>query len=112
MGDDDRSRHLPQRVRGAARDGSASSGPPVLSEEMRQRIQAAVRAERAAATGQDQEHPAEPPRRGAASEPAGGSRSPVEEKIEKVNGELFGLSLPLRMSTKLSLGAALKAGTQ
>jgi hypothetical protein len=59
----------------------------VLSEEMRQRIQAAVRAERAAATGQDQEHPAEPPRRGAASEPAGGSRSPVEEKIEKVNGE-------------------------
>jgi hypothetical protein len=94
MGDDDRSRHLPQRVRGAARDGSASSGPPVLSEEMRQRIQAAVRAERAAATGQDQaatgqhqEHPAEPPRRGAASEPAGGARSPVGVKI---NGEQKG----------------------
>ena len=86
MGDEDRSRHLPQRVRGAARGGSAPAAP-VLSEEMRQRIQAAVRAERAVVTGQDQERPAGPPWPGAASEPAGGSGSAVGEKLEKINGE-------------------------
>lgn len=55
MGDEDRGRHLPQRVRGEARDGSAPPAAPVLSEEMRQRIQAAVRAERAGTAAEDQE---------------------------------------------------------
>src|ERR1700735_3079947 len=58
MGDGgDRRRQLPERVRGTARGGPDQSTPsasPVLSEELRQRIQAAVKAERnqAAATEQ------------------------------------------------------------
>jgi hypothetical protein len=82
MGDEDRDRHLPQRVRGEARGGSAPSAAPVLSEEMRQRIQAAIRAERAGTTAAGREPSAEPPRRGTPAESAG----PLGEKIEKVNG--------------------------
>jgi hypothetical protein len=54
MADQEGGRELPHRVRGAARGGSASTAP-VLSEEVRQRIQAAVRAERAERTEQDQD---------------------------------------------------------
>ena len=59
MANQDPGRELPQRVRGAARTGPSQSAPsssPVLSEELRQRIRAAVTAERtgAAATGQDE----------------------------------------------------------
>ena len=86
MGDEDRSRHLPQRVRGAARGGSGHPPAPVLSEEMRQRIQAAVRAERAGTTGVDQESAAEPPRRGVAAESTGGAASPGGERIARTNG--------------------------
>jgi hypothetical protein len=86
MGDEDRSRHLPQRVRGEARGGSAPSAAPVLSEEMRQRIQAAVRAERAGPTAEGREPSAESPRRGTPTESAGTVMSPVGEKIEKANG--------------------------
>jgi hypothetical protein len=85
MGDEDRSRHLPQRVRGAARDGSAPSGVPVLSEEMRQRIQAAVRAERAGMTA-EAERPSTQARPGPATESAATVMSPVGGKIEKANG--------------------------
>jgi hypothetical protein len=84
MGDEDR-RHLPQRVRGAARDGSGPPAAPVLSEEMRQRIQAAVRAERAGTTGEDQKSAAEPPRRGIAAESAGGTASHGGERIARAN---------------------------
>jgi hypothetical protein len=66
MADQEGGRELPHRVRGAARGGSASTAP-VLSEEVRQRIQAAVRAERAERTEQDQEFAGEPAPRGAGS---------------------------------------------
>jgi hypothetical protein len=59
MGDGgDRSRELPQRVRGTARGGPDQSTPsasPVLSEELRQRIQAAVKAERNQAAAKEQQ---------------------------------------------------------
>jgi hypothetical protein len=67
---EDRSRELPQRVRGAARAGPAPPAQPVLSDELRQRIRAAVRAERGEAVGQDQELASEPERRVTAPGPA------------------------------------------
>src|SRR5689334_11638688 len=58
MADEDSGRELPQRVRGEARSGSSVPAPspsPVLSEELRQRMRAAVTAERSgAATKQDE----------------------------------------------------------
>ena len=58
MADEDPGRELPQRVRGEARSGSSVPAPspsPVLSEELRQRMRAAVTAERSgAATKQDE----------------------------------------------------------
>jgi hypothetical protein len=86
MGDEDHGQYLPQRVRGAARGGSAPPTAPVLSEEMRRRIQAAVRAERAGPTAEDTEPSTELPRRGTAAESAGGVMSPVGEKIKRANG--------------------------
>jgi hypothetical protein len=50
MADDNRDEELPQRVKGAGRRGPARSTPSsALSEELRQRMQAAVEAERAQA---------------------------------------------------------------
>ena len=49
MADDNRGGELPQRVPGPARAGLLSPAAPVLPEELRQRIQAAVRAGRAQA---------------------------------------------------------------
>ena len=49
MAEEDRDRELPQRVRGAAAAGPPPAAPassPLLSEELRQRMQAAVTAER------------------------------------------------------------------
>lgn len=63
MGDEDRSRELPQRARGAARPGpgpSAPSSAPLLSEEVRQRMRAAVEAERAEAARREKEQVTEP----------------------------------------------------
>jgi len=59
MVDKDPGTELPQRVRGAARSGrSASASPaPMLSEELRQRIRAAVTAERSLAATQQDEAP-------------------------------------------------------
>ena len=58
MAEEQPGRELPQRVRGAARTGPpppAPSSSPVLSEELRQRMRAAVTAERSgAATKQDE----------------------------------------------------------
>ena len=58
MADEDPGRQLPQRVRGTARPGSSVPAPSpssVLSEELRQRMQAAVTAERTGtATKQDE----------------------------------------------------------
>lgn len=73
MGDEDRSRDLPHRVRGSARDGSERpAGSPVLSEELRQRIQAAVKAERSQAAAKDQQTTAEPSKQATSSGPADG----------------------------------------
>lgn len=66
MGDEDRGQELPQRVRGAARPGpppsapSSSSASSALSEQLRQRMQAAVEAERARAAAPKQERAIEP----------------------------------------------------
>lgn len=52
MGDEDRGWELPQRARGAVRAGPGSSTPsasPVLTEDVRQRMRAAVEAEHAQA---------------------------------------------------------------
>ncbi len=50
MGDEDRGRELPHRIRGAARAGPYTTIPslqaPVLSKELRQRMREAVTAER------------------------------------------------------------------
>jgi len=54
MGDENRSEQLPHRVRGAAQAKPAPSVSPALSDELRQRMRAAVSAERARATGQGQ----------------------------------------------------------
>ena len=54
MGDEDHGEQLPHRVRGAAQARPAPSASPVFSDELRQRMQAAVSAERARATGQGQ----------------------------------------------------------
>jgi hypothetical protein len=59
MGDEDRDRRLPQRVRGEARarpSASASASSPVLSDELRQRMRAAVTAERSRTAAQEQEN--------------------------------------------------------
>ena len=75
MGDEDGSQELPQRSRGAARgesDRSAPSVSQVLSEELRQRIQAAVKAERAEAAANDQPTTAKRSGREAVSAPADG----------------------------------------
>jgi hypothetical protein len=69
LADEHRSGELPQRVRGAARAGPAPPVQPVLSEELRQRIRAAVQAERGKAAGPDQELASEPQRRAATSAP-------------------------------------------
>jgi hypothetical protein len=79
MGDEEGSRDLPQRSRGAARGGSDRSAP-VLSEEIRQRIQAAVRAERAGTVAQDNQLTtklASPPR-AAPADPAPAQPQPPE----------------------------------
>jgi hypothetical protein len=78
MADQEGGRELPQRVRGAARGGSASTAP-VLSEEVRRRIQAAVRAERAERTEQDQEFAGEPAPRGSGQ--AGGTTGQAAHEI-------------------------------
>ena len=84
LGDEDRSRELPQRVRGAARAEPAPPAQPVLSEELRQRIRAAVRAERGEAVGQDQELASEPERRVTASGPVRtDAASPVTNSVER-----------------------------
>jgi hypothetical protein len=60
MRDEDRSQELPQNGRGPARAGPRPSAPPVLSDELRQRLRASVAAERAAAAPpQDDQAPAE-----------------------------------------------------
>ena len=71
MRDEDRSQRLPQHVRSAPRAGPRPSAPPVLSEELRQRLQSAVVAERAAAAPRDDQAPAEPSPPTTRSGPAG-----------------------------------------
>ena len=83
MADDEGGRELPQRVRGAARGGSASTAP-VLSEEVRQRIQAAVRAERAERSEEDQETAGEQAQRATGAGPAGG---PTGQAANDINAK-------------------------
>jgi hypothetical protein len=84
LGDEDRSRELPQRVRGVARAGPAPPSQAVLSEELRERIRAAVRAERGEAVGQDQELAREPKRRATASGPRRtDAASPVTNGVDR-----------------------------
>jgi hypothetical protein len=68
MGDENHSEQLPHRVRGADQARPAPSVSPALSDELRQRMRAAVSAERARATGQGQPGQGQPGQEGA--EPA------------------------------------------
>jgi hypothetical protein len=61
MSDEDLGPELPQRMRGTARGSSVSSVAPVLSEELRRRLQAAVKAERGEAEPRRGENPGESP---------------------------------------------------
>src|SRR5450631_3935523 len=69
MSEEERSRALPQRERGATRAGAAPAavpaGPQMLPEDLRKRMQAAVQAERA--------HGAAPAQEGAAEQPGNSS---------------------------------------
>jgi hypothetical protein len=83
MGDEDHGEQLPHRVRGAAQARPAPSASPVFSDELRQRMQAAVSAERARATEQDQAggERAEPARAAIASAPAdNGAAAPAASR--------------------------------
>jgi hypothetical protein len=57
MSEEGRDRKLPHRVRAASQGGPAQSTVPVLSEEMRQRMRQAVKAERGAAQGLPDHNP-------------------------------------------------------
>ena len=60
MADKGGDKELPQRFRGEARAATSSSGSPVapvLSAELRQRLETAVTAERAVAAARDQDRP-------------------------------------------------------
>jgi hypothetical protein len=82
MTDEDSGRELPQRVRGEARSGSsvpAASPSPVLSEELRQRMLAAVTAERSGAATKQDEAPgskAASPKPGRSARPKAPRREP------------------------------------
>src|ERR1700759_849190 len=82
MADEDSGRELPQRVRGEARPGSsvpAASPSPVLSEELRQRMRAAVTAERSGAATKQNEAPgskATSPKPGRSARPKAPRREP------------------------------------
>ena len=61
MGDEDRGHELPQRVPGAPRASPLPAGSPaapLLSVELRQRLEAAVTAERSKAAVREQDRPA------------------------------------------------------
>ncbi len=85
MAEEDPGRELPQRVRGAARPGPPARAPssPAISDELRQRIRAAVTAERSGAvTEQDQapEGEATDPGPPARSEPPGSAVRPARSE--------------------------------
>ena len=61
MSDEDSGLELPQRMRSTARGSSVSSVAPVLSEELRRRLQAAVKAEREETEAQREKNPGESP---------------------------------------------------
>jgi hypothetical protein len=104
MAGKDRGAELPRRVRGAAPAGPPSPVPPTapaLSEELRQRILAAVKAERAEAAAREQERTAEDrttelprcvrPSESATSKEAGPeSRSPASGTNGKQKGAAAG----------------------
>jgi hypothetical protein len=88
LADEDRGQ-LPQRVRGASRGGSGSAPSPVLSAEVRQRIQAAVKAEReeAASKAADTTGPSGPlPTSGQASDDAVTTATTGPNEVNGVNG--------------------------
>src|ERR1700759_2491589 len=83
----DEGRPLPQRERGAteagARPGASSAGPPELTDDLRQRMQAAIDAERAQARERVTELLRHPPQRRAAggplSPPSAAAPDPAEQ---------------------------------
>jgi hypothetical protein len=88
MTDVERDRDLPQRVKGATRAAPpvpAPSSLPPLSEELRQRMQAAVEAERAGAATQEQEQTTWPPGGPTAPQAANGDVTAPAGK--KINGK-------------------------
>ncbi len=81
MADDNRSGELPQRVKGAARVGLLSPVAPVLPEELRQRMRAAVEAERAEAAGVHEQE-----RDRGSNQLAGPARVPAEVRDQQGSG--------------------------
>jgi hypothetical protein len=108
---EDHSQQLPQRVRGAARAGpdrSAQPHPadrPGMPDDLRERIQAAVAAERANAA-QDTEHAAASSERG---NPAGtadaGEHNPVLNPVNRKNGHKTVVQ-PVRGNAPVITGAS------
>ena len=86
MGDEDRSERLPHRVRRAAQAGPAPSASPAMSDELRQRMRAAVSAERARATGQDQPAQGQPARDQPARDQPGQDRAEPARSAPADNG--------------------------
>src|ERR1700761_5517665 len=88
MSEDDRGRGLPRRMRSAARGGSPSSVSPVLSEELRRRLQAAVKAEREAPKAVEGETPgnsnAGAGRRNRSAKPSNATRTMPTQRTTRV----------------------------
>jgi hypothetical protein len=93
MAEEQPGRELPQRVRGAARSGPSASAPPsspVLSEELRQRMRAAVTAERSGAAIKQDEAPggeATSPERVRSVRPKAARREPPTRSEAPVRSE-------------------------
>ena len=81
MADNNRSGELPQRVSRAARAGLLSPVAPVLPEELRQRMQAAVKAERAEAAAAHEQEAGR-----AANDLAAPARTPAEFRDQHGRG--------------------------
>jgi hypothetical protein len=88
MADEEHGSELPQRVKGAIRaapPAPAPSFPPPLPEELRQRIQAAIEAERAEATTQEREQTTVPP--GGPTAPGGADSEVIAPGAKGINGK-------------------------
>jgi hypothetical protein len=109
MADEGRGRELSQRARGQARAATSPSGvpaAPVFSAKLRQRLEAAVSAERSIAAAREQDRPAgvkqEPPR-------AANAGPVTEDEVTEWLGTAPGAGAEAEPESASWLGAALAA---